>query len=40
VLTEQGGRSVASSPEDFATFIRQAHASWGEVVRATGMRLE
>lgn len=40
VLTEQGGRIVASSPEDFATFIRQAHASWGEVVRATGMRLE
>jgi len=40
VLTDQGGRIVGSSPEAFAAFIRQTHASWGEVVRATGARLE
>lgn len=40
VLGEQGGRIVASSPEEFASFIRSAFTSWGEVVRATGMRLE
>ncbi len=40
VLSGQGGRIVASSPQDFARFIRSAYDSWGEVVRATGMRLE
>lgn len=40
VLTDQGGRIVASTPEEFAAFIRSAYDSWGEVVRATGMRLE
>jgi tripartite-type tricarboxylate transporter receptor subunit TctC len=40
VLLGQGGRIVGSSPEEFATFIRSAYDSWGEVVRATGMRLE
>jgi tripartite-type tricarboxylate transporter receptor subunit TctC len=40
VLLDQGGRIVASSPEEFATFIRTAYNSWGEVVRATGMKLE
>jgi tripartite-type tricarboxylate transporter receptor subunit TctC len=40
VLLDQGGRIIASTPEDFAAFIRGAHDSWGEVVRATGMRLE
>jgi tripartite-type tricarboxylate transporter receptor subunit TctC len=40
VLRDQGGRIVGSSPEEFATFIRSAYDSWGEVVRATGMRLE
>jgi tripartite-type tricarboxylate transporter receptor subunit TctC len=40
VLLGQGGRIVASSPQDFAAFIRSAYDSWGEVVRATGMRLE
>ena len=40
VLLDQGGRIVASSPEDFATFIRTAYDTWGEVVRATGMKLE
>jgi tripartite-type tricarboxylate transporter receptor subunit TctC len=40
VLLEQGGRIVGSTPAEFATFIRSAYDSWGEVVRATGMRLE
>lgn len=40
VLLGQGGRIVGSNPEEFATFIRSAYTSWGEVVRATGMRLE
>ena len=40
VLLDQGGRIVGSNPEEFATFIRAAYTSWGEVVRATGMRLE
>jgi tripartite-type tricarboxylate transporter receptor subunit TctC len=40
VLTDQGGRIVASNPDEFATFIRTAYDQWGEVVRATGMRLE
>jgi tripartite-type tricarboxylate transporter receptor subunit TctC len=40
VLTEQGGRIVGSTPADFAAFIRQTHATWGEVVRATGVRME
>ncbi len=39
-LLDQGGRIVGSSPEEFASFIRSTHASWGEVVRATGVRLE
>lgn len=39
-LLNQGGRIVGSSPADFAAFIRQTHAGWGEVVRATGVRLE
>jgi tripartite-type tricarboxylate transporter receptor subunit TctC len=40
VLADQGGRIVGSSPEAFAAFIRQTHGAWGEVVRATGARLE
>jgi tripartite-type tricarboxylate transporter receptor subunit TctC len=39
-LLEQGGRIVGSTPADFAAFIRQTHGTWGEVVRATGIRLE
>jgi tripartite-type tricarboxylate transporter receptor subunit TctC len=39
-LINQGGRVVGSTPADFATFMRSNHASWGEVVRATGVRLE
>jgi tripartite-type tricarboxylate transporter receptor subunit TctC len=39
-LLNQGGRIVGSSPADFAAFIRQTYATWGEVVRATGVRME
>lgn len=40
VLTEQGGRIVGSTPEEFNTFIRQTNATWGDVVRTTGAKLE
>jgi tripartite-type tricarboxylate transporter receptor subunit TctC len=40
VLLDQGGRIIGGTPEEFAIFIRGAYESWGEVVRATGMRLE
>lgn len=39
-LLDQGGRIVGSTPAEFAAFIRQTHATWGEVVRATGVRME
>jgi tripartite-type tricarboxylate transporter receptor subunit TctC len=39
-LLDQGGRVVGSTPAEFAAFIRQTHATWGEVVRATGVRME
>jgi tripartite-type tricarboxylate transporter receptor subunit TctC len=39
-LTEQGGRIVGSTPAEFTAFIRDTNATWAEVVRATGARLE
>mgnify|MGYP002780656431 FL=1 len=39
-LLDQGGRIVGSTPEEFAAFIRQTYATWGEVVRANNIRLE
>jgi tripartite-type tricarboxylate transporter receptor subunit TctC len=39
-LLDQGGRIVGSTPADFAAFIRQTSATWAEVVRATGAKLE
>jgi tripartite-type tricarboxylate transporter receptor subunit TctC len=39
-LLDQGGRVIGSTPAEFAAFIREAHATWGEVVRATGVRVE
>jgi tripartite-type tricarboxylate transporter receptor subunit TctC len=39
-LIEQGGRIVGSTPAEFNAFIRSTNATWGEVVRATGARLE
>lgn len=40
VLMEQGGRVIGSTPEQFSAFIRETNATWAEVVRATGARLE
>ncbi|NGM21558.1 tripartite tricarboxylate transporter substrate binding protein [Roseomonas stagni] len=40
VLGEQGGRIVGSTPAEFNTFIRETNATWGDVVRTTGARLE
>ena len=40
VLTEQGGRIVGSTPTEFVAFIRDTYATWGDVVRATGVKLE
>jgi tripartite-type tricarboxylate transporter receptor subunit TctC len=39
-LLNQGGRIVGSNPTEFAAFIRETHATWGEVVRTTGVKLE
>ncbi|PZW45959.1 tripartite-type tricarboxylate transporter receptor subunit TctC [Humitalea rosea] len=39
-LLNQGGRIVGSSAADFTAFIQQTHATWGEVVRATGVKME
>ena len=40
VLSGQGGRIVGSTPADFATFMRATNATWADVVRTTGARLE
>ena len=40
LLVEQGGNIVGSTQADFAAFIRTTYAAWGEVVRATGVKLE
>ncbi|PWS36420.1 LacI family transcriptional regulator [Falsiroseomonas bella] len=40
VLSGQGGRIVGSTPTEFVAFIRETYATWGEVVRATGAKLE
>jgi tripartite-type tricarboxylate transporter receptor subunit TctC len=40
VLGEQGGRIVGSTPAEFNTFIRETNATWADVVRTTGARLE
>ncbi|NKC30483.1 Bug family tripartite tricarboxylate transporter substrate binding protein [Falsiroseomonas selenitidurans] len=39
-LINQGGRVVGSNPADFAAFIRQTSATWGEVVRANNIKLD
>jgi tripartite-type tricarboxylate transporter receptor subunit TctC len=39
-LLDQGGRIVGSAPAEFSAFIRETHATWGEVVRRTGVRVE
>lgn len=39
-LLDQGGRIVGSTPAEFSAFIRETYATWGEVVRRTGVRME
>jgi len=39
-LTDEGAVVVASTPEQFARRIEEDKVRWGEVVRATGLRLE
>jgi tripartite-type tricarboxylate transporter receptor subunit TctC len=39
-LAAQGGRVVGSTPGEFARFVRTTYDAWGEVVRATGVRLQ
>jgi tripartite-type tricarboxylate transporter receptor subunit TctC len=39
-ITEQGAEVVASTPEDFAAFVKDEIAKWREVVRATGTRVD
>jgi hypothetical protein len=40
LLAQGATRVVGSSPAEFAAFIQRTHATRGEVVRATGVRLE
>jgi tripartite-type tricarboxylate transporter receptor subunit TctC len=39
-LLDQGGNPVGGTPEQFAAFLREETAKWGEVVRAANIRLE
>jgi len=39
-ITEQGAEVVASSPDEFAGFVRDEIARWAEVVRATNTRID
>jgi tripartite-type tricarboxylate transporter receptor subunit TctC len=39
-LLDQGGNPVGGTPDEFAAFLREETAKWGEVVRAANIRLE
>ena len=39
-LIAQGGRLVGSNPDEFAVFIRQTSATWGEIVRTNNIKLD
>ena len=39
-LTRLGVDPVGSSPEEFAAFVREQHARWGDVIRKAGIRPE
>ena len=39
-VESQGGVAVGDSPEEFAAYIRDEHARWGEVIREAGIRAE
>jgi tripartite-type tricarboxylate transporter receptor subunit TctC len=39
-LLDLGVRSIGSSPEEFAGFVRQDRAKWVEIIRSTNIRLD
>lgn len=39
-VESQGGVAVGDSPEEFAAYIREEHARWGELIREAGIRAE
>jgi tripartite-type tricarboxylate transporter receptor subunit TctC len=39
-FAKQGAISAGGSPQDYATFMREESARWGEVVRRNGIKLE
>jgi tripartite-type tricarboxylate transporter receptor subunit TctC len=39
-VESQGGIAVGDSPEEFAAYIREEHARWGELIREAGIRAE
>ena len=39
-LTEQGADMQGGTPEDFAAFMRNESARWGEVVKQAGIKPE
>jgi tripartite-type tricarboxylate transporter receptor subunit TctC len=39
-LLEQGGTLVGGTPDEFAAFLREETARWGEVIRAARIRME
>ena len=39
-LLEQGGDLVGGTPDEFAAFLREETAKWGEVIRAAQIKME
>jgi tripartite-type tricarboxylate transporter receptor subunit TctC len=40
VLTTQGASCAASTPEQFAQFVRQERVKWGDIVRKSGAKID
>lgn len=40
LITELGAEAYASSPDEFAAFIRSEHARWGRLIADAGIRVE
>ena len=40
IAAPQGAEAVASSPEQFRTYIRAEIDKWGKVIRAAGIPIE
>ena len=39
-LTAQGASCVASTPEQFAQFVRQERVKWGDIVKKSGAKID